>query len=72
MIITETVTIDGRKFIKNYSDENRYVVRDGIAYSEAIDPIGTNRVYSEGAHIPTEEYSELKAQAYDVLTGVSE
>ena len=76
MIITETVTIRNRDFIRTYSDENRYVVRDGVSYSEAIDPIGTNRVYTEGEVMPNDEPDmtevEAKAKAYDILVGEEE
>lgn len=48
MIVTETVTIGDRQFTRTYSDENRYVVRDGIAYCEAIDPLDSGREYTEG------------------------
>ena len=76
MIITETVTIRNRDFIRTYSDENRYVVRDGVSYSEAIDPIGTNRVYTEGEIMPEETTemteTEAKAKAYDILVGEAE
>ena len=76
MIITENVTIRNRDFIRTYSDENRYVVRDGVSYSEAIDPIGTNRVYTEGEVMPEEvtDLSEVeaKAKAYDILVGEEE
>ena len=76
MIITETVTIRNRDFIRTYSDENRYVVRDGVSYSEAIDPIGTNRVYTEGEIMPDVEPDmtevEAKAKAYDILVGEEE
>ena len=48
MVITETVTINGRDFRKTYSDEGFMIERDGVQYSEAIDPIGfEDRVYSE-------------------------
>ena len=73
MIITENVTIRDREFIRTYSDEGRYVVRDGISYSEAIDPIGTGRVYTEGKTMPEETTDmtevEAKAKAYDILVG---
>ena len=76
MIITETVTIRNRDFIRTYSDENRYVVRDGVSYSEAIDPIGTGRVYTEGEIMPEEVTDmtevEAKAKAYDILVGEEE
>ena len=73
MIITEKVTIRNRDFIRTYSDSNRYVVRDGVSYSEAIDPIGTGRVYTEGEIMPEEvtdmTETEAKAAAYDILVG---
>lgn len=76
MIITEKVTINNREFIRTYSDEGRYVVRDGVSYSEAIDPIGTGRVYTEGDIMPEEvtdmSETEAKAAAYDILVGEAE
>lgn len=76
MIITERVTIRNRDFIRTYSDEGRYVVRDGVFYSEAIDPIGTGRVYTEGDIMPEETTDmtevEAKAAAYDILVGEAE
>ena len=73
MIITENVTIRDREFIRTYSNEGRYVVRDGVSYSEAIDPIGTGRVYTEGEIMPEESADmtevEAKAKAYDILMG---
>ena len=48
MVVTEKVTINGREFIKNYSDAGFMIERDGVQYSEAIDPIGfEDRVYTE-------------------------
>lgn len=55
MIVTETKTIGGRELIYTYSDAGCYVVRDGISYLEAYDPVGSNRVYTEGDIIETEE-----------------
>lgn len=76
MIITEKVTIRNRDFIRTYSDENRYVVRDGVSYSEAIDPVDSGRVYTEGDIMPVEETDmteiEAKAAAYDILVGEAE
>lgn len=47
MIITETLTINNREFIKTYSDLGMMVERDGVRYSEAIDPAEFGRVYIE-------------------------
>lgn len=65
---------DGVILNKTYSDEGRYVVRDGIAYDTAIDPAELNRQYTEGDIIPTDttDIIEEKAKAYDILMGVSE
>lgn len=72
MIIVENITIDGREFTRTTSDAGRYVVRDDIAYEEAYDPAEFGRVYTEGDVIPvTEATTEDKAEAYDILTGVS-
>lgn len=76
MIITERVTINNRELIRTTSDEGRYVVRDGVSYSEAIDPLDSGRVYTEGEVMPEEvtDLSEVeaKAKAYDILVGEAE
>ena len=54
-IIQEHFDVNGHDFIRTYSDENRYVVRDNIEYSEACDPIEFGRVYTEGEYIYNEE-----------------
>lgn len=79
MIAKELITINNRNFIRQYSDENRYLIRDNARYTEAIDPEGIDREYTEGDYIevvkPSEEDIELlkeKAAAYDRITGVSE
>lgn len=71
MIKTEELTINGKRFVRTYSDSDRYVVRDGIAYSEAIDPVELGRQYTEGIHMDIDEI-EKKARAYDILMGVEE
>ena len=68
MIKTESLTIGGQEFTKTYSDDNRYVVRDGISYSEAIDPAYLGRTYTEGDVMPDEEISEEEAGR--ILMGV--
>lgn len=64
---------DGVVLNKTYSDEGRYVARNGIAYDAAVDPADLNRQYTEGDIIPIEmTETEEKAAAYDILMGVSE
>lgn len=47
MIVTESLTINGRAFVKTYSDSGYMVERDGVRYSEAIDPAEFGRTYME-------------------------
>lgn len=68
MIRQESLTIGGQEFTKTYSDDNRYVVRDGISYSEAIDPTYLGRTYTEGEEMPDEEITEEEAGR--ILMGV--
>lgn len=60
-IRTESFEVNGRKFIRTYSDANRYVVRDGISYSEACDPTELGRTYAEGATLPPEDFDAQEA-----------
>lgn len=73
MIQTEQFYIGERLFNRVYSDSGRYVVRDGVSYSEACDPAEFGRTYTEGDLMPDEEIdiSTLadKAEAYDILVG---
>ena len=58
MIIQEHFDVNGRDFIRTTSDSGRYVVRDGVEYSEACDPAEFGRSYTEGALIPAEERAD--------------
>lgn len=44
---TESLTINGKAFVKTYSDIGMMVERDGILYAEAIDPAEFGRTYTE-------------------------
>lgn len=68
MIKTESLTIDGHEYTRTYSDDNHFVVRDGVSYSEAVDPAEFNRVYTEGDVMPDEEITEEEAGR--ILMGV--
>lgn len=69
MIKTEAMTIGTKAFIRTYSDAGRYVVRDGVEYSEAIDPAEFGRTYTEGEVI---EDGATADELLDILTGESE
>lgn len=57
MILTENMTINGKLFARTYSDTH-YIARDGILYTEAIDPVDLGRTYTESA----EELPDLTAE----------
>lgn len=66
MIQTETMTVNGKAFIRTWSDAGCYVVREGVEYAEAIDPAVLGRTYTESENslpgIPAET-------ALEILTG---
>lgn len=75
MIKTENLTINNRAFVRTYSDSGYMIERDGVRYSEAIDPAELGRTYTETDEpIEGEELTETeqKAMAYDIITGVRE
>ena len=61
MIKVETITINGRTFIRTYSDGGYMIKQDGTGavYSEAVDPPDSGRTYTE-----TEEEIATEAEPY--------
>lgn len=47
MIQTENIIINGRHLTRTYSDSGHYIQRDGVRYTEAIDPADSRRSYEE-------------------------
>ena len=47
MIIKETIEINGEKYDYTYSDSGKRIVRDGVTYDTAIDPLNSGRQYVE-------------------------
>ena len=49
MIKTENIYVNGRALVRTYSDSNRMIRQDstGNIYSEAVDPVGSGRTYTE-------------------------
>ena len=70
MIVQEHFDVNGRDFIRTYSDANRFVVRDGVEYSEACDPAGLERTYTEGDVMPVDE-GEAQ-EILNIILGVTE
>ena len=55
MIAQENYKVNGVDFVRSYSTDNRYIVRDGVEYIEACDPAELGRTYTEGDVIPVDE-----------------
>ena len=72
MIVQEHFDVEGHEFIRTYSDANRYVVRDGVEYTEACDPAEFGRQYTEGDPLPPEEIAAQAEEVLNILMGVSE
>ena len=71
-IQTETYELNGRSFIRTYSDRGM-LIHGGMPegdYSEANDPAEFNRTYTE-TDIPIGGETEAE-EIVDILTGVSE
>ena len=59
---------DGVNLYRTYSDNNMYIERDGVLYTEAIDPEGTGRVYTE-TNTSFKSQEELAMEALSIITG---
>ncbi len=53
---------DGVTLVRTYSDINHYIERDGVVYSEAIDPEELGRTYTETDQL-IEEMEEPEEKA---------
>lgn len=62
MIISETVKLNDKNYTKTRSDSGYYIERNGMRYVEAIDPLGSERDYTETAILinTTAESTEIK------------
>lgn len=69
MIVQEHFDVEGRDFIRTYSDSGRYVVRDGVEYSEACDPAEFGRQYTEGELMPEEDQMAAAEDILNILLG---
>lgn len=70
-IVTETYTLDGRQFVRTWSDAGRYVV-GGVPqgqYAEANDPAELGRVYTEGEPMSGDETAAQALEILDTLMG---
>ena len=65
MIKTELIAVDERQLRRTWSDTGFMIERDGAVYSEAIDPVEVDRVY-------TETDVSMKSESADEIVSVSE
>ncbi len=73
MIIQENLEINGKQFIRTYSDAG-YMIHGGSPegdYMEAIDPIGIERTYTETDIVIDAEDSDAE-EILDILLGGEE
>ena len=62
MIVTENQMVNGQAFVRTYSDAGMMIERDGIRYSEAVDPAELGRTYTETDE-PIEGYTDEASDA---------
>lgn len=62
MIKTDTITIRGRQMARTYSDAGMMIERDVVRCSEAVDPIGSGRTYTETDEPVPEEPMDLETR----------
>lgn len=67
MIVQTHFDVNGRDFIRTTSDSGRYVVREGVSYSEACDPAEFGRTYIEGDLMPVDDAEA--AEILDIILG---
>ncbi len=65
MIKTETLMINGKEYIRTYSDSNMQIRQDdtGAMYDEAVDPVGSGRTYTE-TDVEIVDYREAMEEDY--------
>lgn len=73
-IVQETYELNGRQFVRTYSDDNRYIIggEPHGEYTEANDPAEFNRTYVEGEKFSDEEIAAQAEEVLNILMGVSE
>lgn len=62
MIVTENQIVNGQAFVRTFSDSGMMIERDGVRYSEAVDPAELGRTYTETDE-PIEGYTDEASDA---------
>lgn len=64
MIIQTTKEINGIMYDYTYSDSGFMIERDGVRYSEAVDPLDSGRIYTETDELIEIETNDTVAEDY--------
>ena len=78
MIIQTKKEINGVVYVYTYSDSGFMIERDGVRYSEAVDPLDSGRVYTETEtpietpEMTTEERLQDAETALEIMFGEAE
>ena len=69
MIKTELITVDNRQLRRTWSDVGFMIERDGAMYSEAVDPVEFDRVYTEtDMSVEPESTDEIISASEGIVT----
>lgn len=71
MVKSEVIEINGTQYRKTYSDSGYYIERDRMQFSEAIDFLGADFVYTE-TDVKIEDDTEQNANIENRLTAVEQ
>lgn len=69
MVKSGITDINGRQYRRTYSDSGYYIERDGMQFSEAIDFLGADFVYTE-TDVKIEDDTKQNANIENRLTAV--
>lgn len=69
MIKSVITNINGKQYRRTYSDSGYYIERDGMQFSEAVDFLGADFVYTE-TNIKIEDDTEQNTNIESRLTAV--
>ena len=67
MITVETIELNGIQYKRTYSDTYT-ITRDGVEYTEAIDPYDSDRVYEETEN----QLNDIEADVEEIQTAIDE
>lgn len=71
MVKSEIIEINGTQYRRTYSDSGCYIERDGMQFSEAIDFLGADFVYTE-TDTKIEDDTEQNANIENRLTAIEQ